>query len=77
MLGVRLDAQAERSLESLARRENRSKSDIVREAISKHVLSRDEEYLAEARRQSLQAAELDDPEEWAFWEAIEAVDAWK
>ncbi len=74
MLGVRLDPRTERSLASLAKRENRSKSEIAREAIARHVLSRDEAYLAECRRQSLRAAELDDADDWTFWEAIEAED---
>jgi RHH-type rel operon transcriptional repressor/antitoxin RelB len=61
MLGVRLDEDAERQLTALARRTRRTKSDIVREAVSRYVSAHDEAYLAEARRQSLRAAERDDP----------------
>ncbi|MEO5937492.1 MAG: ribbon-helix-helix protein, CopG family [Sphingomonas sp.] len=60
MLGVRLDADAERQLAALARRTSRTKSDIVREAVSQYVSAHDDAYLAEARRQSLRAAKRDD-----------------
>ena len=61
MLGIRLDADTEKSLGAIARRTRRSKSDIAREALVKHVRRLDQAYLAEARRQSLRAAEQDDP----------------
>lgn len=60
MLGVRLDDDAERQLADLAQRTRRTKSDIVREAVSRYVAAHDQAYLAEARRQSLRAAECDD-----------------
>ena len=78
MLGVRLDPETERRLEALARRERRSKSAIVREVVAKAVRARDEAYLAEARRQSIEASRRENPEDYAFWEAIEAEDGdWK
>lgn len=78
MLGVRLDPETEKSLETLARRTHRSKSDIAREAITRHVRIHDEAFLAEAKRQSLRAAARVDPEHWKFVEAIEADDdEWK
>lgn len=61
MLGVRLDNAAEQQLAALARRTRRTKSDIVREAVTRYVTAHDEAYLAEARRQSLLAAQRDDP----------------
>lgn len=78
MLGIRLDAETEKALDALARRTHRSKSDIAREVITRHVRLHDEELLAEARRQSLLVAAADDREVWTFLEAIEAEDAgWK
>lgn len=61
MLGVRLDPETERALANLAKRDRRTKSDIAREAISRHVMAHDAAYLAEARRQSLRAAAAEDP----------------
>ena len=78
MLGVRLNSTTEKALEALARRTRRSKSDIAREAITRHVERHDEAFLAEARRQSLCSASRDDPEEWRFLESLEADDdGWK
>lgn len=74
MLGVRLDPEVEKSLAALAKRTRRSKSEIAREAISRHVLAHDEDFLTEARRQSLRAAARDDAADWEFWEALEAED---
>ena len=67
MLGVRLDDDTERQLADLAQRTRRTKSDIVREAVSKYVAAHDEAYLAEARRQSLRAAAKDDHLILDFW----------
>ena len=72
MLGVRLDPAVERGLEALAKRQRRSKSEIARELITKHVRRHDEAYLAEARRQSLAAAKRESPDDYAFWESVSA-----
>lgn len=74
MLGVRLDPETEKALDTLARRTHRSKSDIAREAIAKHVRIHDEAFLAEARRQSLRAAARGWTPEDEAWEEIAA--AW-
>jgi RHH-type rel operon transcriptional repressor/antitoxin RelB len=76
VLGVRLDSELEERLAAVARTQGRSKSDIAREAVRRYVERHDEAFLAEARRQSLRAAERDGPEDYAFWESLEA-DFWK
>ena len=75
MLGVRLDPETERRLEAVARRERRSKSSIVREVVEKALRVRDEAFLKEARRQSIEASKRENPDDYAFWEAIEAEDS--
>ena len=75
MLGVRLDTELEERLAAVARSQGRSKSDIAREAVRRYVERHDEAFKAEARRQSLRAAERDKAEDYAFWEALEA-DFW-
>lgn len=70
MLGVRLDPETERQLATLAKRSRRSKSDIAREAISKHVRRHDEAFIAEAKRQSLRAAARGWTAEDEEWEAM-------
>ena len=83
MLGVRLDSELEQRLAAVARTQGRSKSDIAREAVRRYVERHDEAFLAEARRQSLNAAALDRTEadlaaDWSFAVAFEAEDvAWK
>ena len=83
MLGVRLDSELEQRLAAVARTQGRSKSDIAREAVRRYVERHDEAFLAEARRQSLNAAALDRTEadlaaDWSFAKAAEAEDvAWK
>ena len=83
MLGVRLDSELEQRLAAVARTQGRSKSDIAREAVRRYVERHDEAFLAEARRQSLNAAALDRTKadlaaDWSFAEAVEAEDvAWK
>ena len=75
MLGVRLDAELEHRLTSVARTQGRSKSDIARDAVRRYVDLHDEAFRAEARRQSLRAAEREwQQEDWAFAEAVEAED---
>lgn len=74
MLGVRLDDDLERRLASVARTQGRSKSDIAREAVRRYVDRHDAAFLAEARRQSLRAAERGWTAEDESWEAIAA--AW-
>jgi len=54
MLGVRLDAELARRLDAVARSQGRTRSDVVREALTRYL---DEDaFLAEARRQSLLVA---------------------
>ena len=78
MLGVRLDEELEQRLAAVARTQGRSKSDIAREAVRRYVERHDAAFLAEAKRQSLRAAQRDDRSEYAFWEAIEIEDSgWK
>lgn len=74
MLGVRLDPETERQLAALAARSKRSKSDIAREAIRRHVRRHDEALLEEARRQSLRAAARGWTREDEEWEAMAAAD---
>jgi RHH-type rel operon transcriptional repressor/antitoxin RelB len=62
MLGVRIDDDLERKLEQLARRTQRTKSDLAREAIRLFVQKHD--LAAEARRQSLAVAATDRPEDY-------------
>lgn len=54
MLGLRLDPTLERNLAALARRQGRTKSDVVREAIRRYLEA--ELLPPEARRQSLLVA---------------------
>ena len=77
MLGVRLDDDLEARLTSVARTQGRSKSDLARDVIRRYVDLHDAALRAEAKRQSLAAAALDRPEDYSFWEAIEAEDQWK
>lgn len=74
MLGVRLDPETERQLAALAAQSKRSKSDIAREAISKHVRQHDQAFLAEAKRQSLHLASLGWTKDDEEWEALAAWD---
>ena len=74
MLGVRLASDTERRLQDIARRSRRSKSDIAREAIEIYVRRHDAALLAEARRQSLRAAERGWSAEDSAWEVIAAAD---
>ncbi len=62
MLGIRLDPATEAGLLSIARRTKRTKSDIARDAIGLYVRRHDEAFLAEARRQSIEASRVDDAE---------------
>ncbi len=70
MLGVRLDSELEERLAAVARTQGRSKSDIAREAVRRYVERHDEAFLAEAKRQSLQAAALGWTEEDEAWERL-------
>ena len=74
MLGIRLDAETEAGLARMAKQSRRSKSDIAREVLARHVRNHDDAMISEARRQSINASAHDDPEEWAFWEAVAAAD---
>jgi RHH-type rel operon transcriptional repressor/antitoxin RelB len=74
MLGVRLDEELQRRLTSVARTQGRSKSDVARDAIRRYVDENDLAFLAEARRQSLRAAERGWTEEDRAWEALAAAD---
>jgi predicted DNA-binding protein len=64
MIGVRMDPEMERRLEAAARREGRTKSAIVREAVERYLRATD--LVEEARSQSLRvsgdAASRDAPE---------------
>lgn len=69
MLGVRLDSELEERLAAVARTQGRSKSDIAREAVRRYVERHDAAFLAEAKRQSLNAAARDreaQGEDWDF-----------
>jgi RHH-type rel operon transcriptional repressor/antitoxin RelB len=72
VLGVRLDDDLEKRLASVARTQGRSKSDIAREAVRRYVDRHDEAYIAEARRQSLRAAERGWTLDEEAWEALAA-----
>ena len=72
MLGVRLEPELEASLASLAKRTRRSKSDIAREAIGQYARRQDFVYLAEARRQSIAAANAENPENLALLDGLAA-----
>ena len=72
MLGVRLDSETERGLDRLARQLRRTKSDIAREAIVRHVERHDTALIAEARRQSIHAAQSDSASDDSFWESVSA-----
>lgn len=74
MLGIRIDEVLERRLAQVASLQGRSKSEVARDAVRKYVDRYDTAYRAEARRQSLRAAERDSPSDWGFAEAIEAED---
>ena len=69
MLGVRLDDELDRLLTEVARREGRTRSEVVREAIRRYVDA--DRFLAEARRQSRLVADRDDEEaaEFAWYAA--------
>lgn len=70
MLGVRLDADLEQRLTSVARTQGRSKSDIARDAVRRYVDLHDQAFRAEARRQSLRAAEQGWTNEDEAWERL-------
>jgi RHH-type rel operon transcriptional repressor/antitoxin RelB len=70
MLGVRLDNELEERLAAVARTQGRSKSDIAREAVRRYVERHDEAFLAEAKRQSLQATARGWTEEDEEWERL-------
>lgn len=74
MLGVRLDDELERRLTAVARSQGRSKSDIARDAVRRYVDLHDAAFLAEAKRQSLRAAERGWSDEDRQWEALAAAD---
>lgn len=74
MLGIRIDEVLERRLAQVASQQGRTKSEVARDAVRKYVDRYDAAYRAEARRQSLRAAERDNPADWGFAEAIEAED---
>ena len=70
MLGVRLDSELEERLAAVARTQGRSKSDIAREAVRRYVERHDEAFLAEAKRQSLAAADHDKQAGEEDWDAL-------
>ena len=70
MLGVRLDSELEERLAAVARTQGRNKSDIARDAVRRYVERHDEAFLAEARRQSLTAADHDRQAGEEDWDAL-------
>lgn len=74
MLGVRLDQDLEQRLAEVARAQGRSKSDIARDVIRRYVDRHDAAFVAEARRQSLRAAERGWTEHDIAWEQLAAAD---
>ncbi|UVO52123.1 ribbon-helix-helix domain-containing protein [Sphingomonas sp. SUN019] len=62
MLGVRLDSETERALESLSRRTKRPKSQIARDAIRAYVARSDAVSLAREEWRRISERERDDPE---------------
>lgn len=71
MIGIRIGRDMEYELDALARRQGRTKSAVVREAIERYL--RSEGLVEEARRQSL-AVSGDRPERDAILFAEEATD---
>lgn len=53
----------------IARTQGRSESDVIRDAVRSYVEQHDEAFLAEARRQSLNAAARGWTEEDQYWES--------
>jgi len=74
MLGVRLDSELEERLAAVARTQDRSKSDIAREAVRRYVDLHDEAYRREAQRQSMRASARASTSDTVFWQDE---DAWK
>ena len=74
MLGVRLDPDTEKALDSFALRSRRSKSDIAREAIRRYVRQSNAKLVAEARLQSLRAAARGWSAEDEAWSNLAAAD---
>jgi predicted transcriptional regulator len=74
MLGVRLDAEMDRRLTAIARRQRRSKSDVAREALQTFIAREDDQ--AEFVRQVQAIAEWEaahpDAEEEAFIDGLVA-----
>ncbi len=60
MLGIRIDAELQRKLESISRQTGRSRSDVAREALRRYVDAHD--LTKEAHRQSLAASATADAE---------------
>ena len=76
MFGVRLDPELDQRLDALARATNRSRSALVREALSRYLDG--DSFLAEARRQSLLASAH--PQEQEILDMLHSpsdVDGWK
>ena len=73
MLGIRLDIRVEERLSALARRSGKSKSQIVRDLIVKHVRLNDNAERAEAERQSRAATARGWSKEDAHWETLYAL----
>lgn len=74
MLGIRLSAELERSLDRVARDRGQTKSEVARRAIEDFVSRHDPVRLEQVRREAARIAEIDDPDEDAFWSAASAWD---
>ena len=75
MLGVRLEPQLEARLASVAHARGKTKSDIVRDAVRRHVIALDDAYRLECRRQSLAAAARPRTDDDDFWDRV-AEESW-
>ena len=69
MLGIRLDPETERGLQSLVRQTGRPKSQIAREAIQQYIAKNDGLERARMQWAKISEAERDDPEMNAILEA--------
>lgn len=75
---VRLDQSLARRLEREAARLSRGKNWIISKALEEFLSKRSgEEFLAEARRQSLRASRKRNRREEAFWETAADARGWK
>jgi predicted transcriptional regulator len=75
MLGIRLEAELDRRLTTVARQTGRSKSELVREALRRFLNGND--LISEARRQSLLVAgRMDNQDIDTFIDEVSDQDGW-